>query len=97
MQSLQTIQQLQPAAAISITLALPWIAATLMHAFSAGAKTARGEEWNQKAGAAVRWSNTIARLARSGSTTVLNFPARQSEPRHASATENMLNSYPHAA
>jgi hypothetical protein len=97
MQSLQTIQQFQPAAAISIMLALPWIAATLMHALDAAANSARGEEWNQKAGAAVRWSDTIARLARSGSTTILNFPARQSAPRYTPATGNMSNSYPHAA
>jgi hypothetical protein len=97
MQSLQTIQQLQPAATISIMLALPWVAATLMHAFGAGAKTARGEQWNQQAGAAVRWSNTIARLARTGSTTVLRFPARQSAPRYAAEVRTMPKSYPHAA
>jgi hypothetical protein len=97
MQSLQTIQQLHPAAAISIMLALPWVAATLMHAFSTGVKAARGEQWNQKAGAAVRWSNTIARLARTGSTTILNFPARPSAPRYAPAAVTMQRNYPHAA
>jgi hypothetical protein len=97
MQSLQTIQQLQPAATISIMLTLPWVAATLMHAFGAGANNARDEEWNQKAGAALRWSNTIARLAKAGSMTVLQFPARQAAPHRASAAANIPNSYPHAA
>jgi hypothetical protein len=97
MQTLQTIQQLQPAAAISILLALPWIAATLMHAFGAGASNARGEEWSQLAGAAVRWFGTVARPARIGATPVLRFPVRQSTPRLAPASRIRQGSYPHAA
>jgi hypothetical protein len=97
MQSLQMIQQLQPAAAISITLALPWFAATLMHAFGASAKVTGDEVWSLQAGAAVRWSDTIARLASSSSTKVFNFPVSKAAKRPAPAAVAMRDTFPHAA
>jgi hypothetical protein len=56
METLQTIQQLAPATAVAALLALPWIAALVMHAFGSANISMHDDKWNTRAAAAMRTS-----------------------------------------
>jgi hypothetical protein len=96
METLQMIQQLQPAAVIAALVVLPWAATMIMHAVGASANGMHDDKWNSRAAAAVRWAGTIVPTY-SRTNTVLNFAARRTARRYAFAADSAAEFFPHAA
>jgi hypothetical protein len=82
METLQSLQQFDPAVMISAVLVLSSMTAMLVQALGFAGNLSRSDEWNAKAAAAVKWSNTVAKLAGTRAT-VFKFPARRAALRNA--------------
>jgi hypothetical protein len=96
METLQTIQQLAPATIVA-SVTLPWIAAALLHVFSAASRSAHDDQWNLRAGAAVRWAGAPLAPARVRENTVVDFSAHRNSRSSDAATVPLSEFYPHAA
>jgi hypothetical protein len=98
METLQTIQQLAPATTVAALLALPWIAALVMHAFSSTAITMHDDKWNTRAAAAMRWAGTLsARKTGNQVGNISQLNARRAQHNFAAARARVTSRFPHAA
>jgi hypothetical protein len=75
METVQMIQQISPAAAIVAALALPWVAAVVMHAVSAMSNVSLNEQRAYLANAATRWTGLAISPASQKRNVVLQFTA----------------------
>ena len=97
METLQTIQQLAPATIIAAVATLPWIAATLMQAFSATSSSAHDDKWRLRAGAAVRWADTLGGPVQAGGNAVVKLAARRATRSISTKVVRGAEFFPHAA
>lgn len=93
METLNMIQQFAPATIIALA-ALPWVAATMMHAFGTLADTVHDDKWNTRAGAAVRWAGALAAQPRFYGDAVVQLATRRASRNHAARA---VESFPYAA
>ena len=61
METLQMLQQITPAVGAFAVLALPYATLLVMHIVEAATKRTLDDTWQARAGAALRWSSTVAR------------------------------------
>jgi hypothetical protein len=94
METLQTIQQLAPATTVAALLALPWIAALVMHAFSSTTSSTLDDKWNLRAAAAMRWAGTLS-TRKTNNVSQLNV--RRAKHNLAAARARVTGRFPHAA
>ena len=77
METLQAIQQLDPATIIVALSSLPWIAAILMLAVGAATRSVLDDDWEMRAGAAVRWADAAVTPVRGHEPAAARFAAPQ--------------------
>jgi hypothetical protein len=101
MDALQTLPQLAPAATVVALLMLSWLALAAMHAYGASFGTIRDDNWNSRAGAAVRWAGAVVAPLRGQNTAAMqiavtpveDYKKDHNEVEAASNDEH----FPHAA